>query len=102
MTLPYVTDKILNAITDMATGTGSIQERIYQAWVGNLFVLQKKDFKGDDLKEYIQLVAEATRVPARGDEGAYAATLLSMTDEEAESHANKICELYHSLLLDQD
>lgn len=100
MLLPYATDKIFHAISGMACSPKPIQKRVYDAWIGGLHVLQRKDFKGEELAKFIELEEESTRVHAKGDEGDYAATLLSMTDEEAEKHVNKICSLYYSLVLE--
>lgn len=97
--MTYSQEKLWVAVDALATGTGSLQERLLDAWRSALARLdadlQPGHFANEEARESFRaLRAEATSKPAKGDEGTLAATLLAMSDEEAQKHAGAILSLH--------
>ena len=61
---------------------------------------KKSDFTDEERERFVELEREATKVEAIAGEGNLAATLLKMTDKEAEKHASEICSLFYDCLFE--
>ncbi len=75
--------KFQEAIETMATSTGSLQDRLWQAWVSHLASLDDRGFPDDLRDEWLMLRDVVTAKEAIGTGSKYQATCQAMSDEEA-------------------
>jgi hypothetical protein len=91
--LNYLDEKLTDAVRTLATGTGRIQQRLRDAYVYNLVMLNETDFPKTMRRDF-QLLSEAvSRVEGDPMEGAVAASTREMKDEEAAEWARLIVSL---------
>jgi hypothetical protein len=100
MRYSYTHEKLSQAVDSLATGTGSIQDRLLNAALA-LHVLRAKDFPEEMANEFSSLWQEFTKQPAMANEGTLQATILRMSDGEAAEWASRILHL-HSRISDMD
>jgi len=97
MAIDYAQEKLMQAIDTLATGTGTIQDRLGGAAL-YLIRLKPEDFPEGDLRKLFQGVKDdLTFEPAKGDEGTIAATLRITDDEDARAIAKRIVSLFHGI-----
>jgi len=97
MSLNYTWEKFYVAVSSLASGTGSIQERLFNAYTGSLMLLEvhKPDELPEDMRnEFKEITRELTAVEPSGNEGSVRASTNAMTDLEASEIAEKIVSLY--------
>lgn len=94
MTIYYAREQAWKALSALATGTGSIQERCVNAMTAGLIhVVVAEDDLPDDLAErWHYLQDRATSTEAVANEGTLVATLGAMDDDEAQEFAREIFE----------
>jgi hypothetical protein len=95
--LTYANEKFQQAIYQLAVGSGPIKERVRLAY---LYVLRAWPFEGlsEELAARALALHDAlTKVDAEGDEGKLAATLATMSDDEAGEVAREIYDLASDL-----
>ena len=96
MSVSYVIEKYGEAVVVLATKPGRVQERLRHAYNRIAWVPYKA--LAPDLQEEFECLHEImTRVPSRG-EGPVEATTSAMSDEEAETVARGMLDLYFVLL----
>jgi hypothetical protein len=100
MSLSYTWEKFHVAVSSLASGTGSIQERLCNAYTYSLMLLEVH--KPDDLPaemrdDFEQIVRELTAVEPVGSEGSVQASTNAMTDLKASEIAEKIVSLYDEI-----
>lgn len=93
MRLGYAAEKFGAAVNGMAKSPKDIKERIYNAYVYNISLINVEDLPddlGEDLREIKTLM---NSVEATGDGGRARATIDQMTIEDAVELAGKITDL---------
>lgn len=88
----YAIEKLGAAVHSLAVGTGTIQERLLNAF-RSMSALSDSDFEGERLEEWQRIYSRATAREAVADEGSFQASLYAMSDDEAQRLATDICEL---------
>jgi hypothetical protein len=95
--MPYAWEKFNSAIRTLAS-TGTIQERLADAYRLNLGFLDPDKMPKNLQEEFKKLGEDLTRVPQKGDEGSVAATTATMTDDEAREHIGSIISMYDEVV----
>lgn len=102
--LGYASEKIGVAVHILATTHGTLQERLLRAWVdqGHYALPMGPDQAGigmsDELIERLEDLNERMSCrPAKANEGTFAATILSFTDEEASEAAKELYDINHQI-----
>ena len=97
-TYTYGRQKLWQPVDSLATGTGTIQERLESAAMGlsgpRLF---ENQLPVELHRKLEAIVEDLTRTPAQGDEGSIKATTRTMSDEEGAKLARRIFSLYIEL-----
>jgi hypothetical protein len=91
---------LTNAIRILATSRGGIRDRLPTAAV-ELTLMRlngQQELTSAQFAEYTGLSEELARIPGERDQGAIAATIEKMTDDEASQVAARIFALYQSVL----
>jgi hypothetical protein len=96
-------ERVDRAVTALATGTGSIQDRMNVAG-GVLVHLVPADFReGRERLLFERIMRTLTEsAPGAFDEGAIRASTLVLSDQIASDTAAAICDLHRSLLWDDE
>ena|SRR5215216_5083911 len=98
MSLSYGWEKFHVAVLCLASGRGSIQDRLANAFVSALIRLEPKEDLPPELQtEFSSIVEEMTKVGPTGDEGSIMATANIMPAERASAIAEKIVEMYDTI-----
>lgn len=99
MALDYVWEKLYTAVNILATGQGTIQERLGSAYMDSLMRLSgdRDEIPEEIRSDFEVLKRELTREKAQGDEGTIAATMRIMDPHEAARHAEKIVEMFDTV-----
>lgn len=90
MSTAYAAEKLGNAVAALAVGTGTIQERLLSAFK-SMGAISSDHFTGTDLEEWESIFQRAIAV--EGPNGAYEATLLHLTVDDAVRLAQDIVNL---------
>ena len=96
MSLGYAWQKFFAAVQTLADGTGSLQDRLKDAFGGALIHLQPQDLPKEHRNEFADLRARITKETSLGD-GTIAATTSVMSDEDAMQIADQIVSMYDSI-----
>jgi hypothetical protein len=92
----YAMETMSEAIIELATGTGSIQERLEKAW--SQFIRAPRAVLPDHLQAEYDLVMETIRSGSPDeDKGAIATTARAMTAEEAKAAAGQLLVFYWNM-----
>lgn len=97
MAYDYAWEKFYAAVHSLATGEGSLQERLGYACSGALVRLRDEDLPREMRDEFKELMSALTREEAKGEEGTIAATMHVMDSAEARKHADTILSMYDQL-----
>ena len=89
-------EKFAQAVWTLATGTGTIRQRVLSAFVA-FAPLPASDFPQELRDEYDAILTALTKLQAKADQSSVLATLSEMTDEEAGSLAEQIVTLSQKL-----
>jgi hypothetical protein len=94
----YLREKFGQAISGLATGTGTLQERVRNAMV--ILVMFRPEQMPDQWsrEEFAKLDYLATDREAVGDEGQLKATIDAMSDEDVQALAQSIVQLHDHLI----
>lgn len=102
--LSYASEKIGMAANILATTHGTLQDRLLNAYTSHghhalpMGAGQAGIPMSDELIERLEAFDERMSCrPAKADEGTYAATILSFTDEEASDAARELTEINHQI-----
>ncbi len=100
MSLEYAWEKLYITVRNLASGTGSIQERLADAYISGGYILglgTQNELPTDLQPSYAAINRTMTRVPAQGDEGDIVATTRQMSDDEAVEVAEQIVDLFNEV-----
>ncbi len=98
MSIGYTWEKLHDAVLTLASGTGSIQERLCDAYVYSLIRLQKQDDFPVEMRDDFEVIQkELTAVQPFGEEGSVKASTNAMTDDKASKIAEKIVSMYDKI-----
>jgi hypothetical protein len=90
----YALEKLGEAVYDLATGTGPVQERLCEAFV-YLHRVQPEDIPDPELRcVLVGIKDDLSSDVQKGKEGGLGATLLDMSNEDASAIASRILDLY--------
>ena len=93
----YALEKLADAADALATGTGSVRERLFEAFT-DLVRIGPEDMPDGELRlAFAELMGALTSEEAKGTEGRLGATLMIVDDEQAQNIARAIVDLYHAL-----
>ena len=93
----YALEKLAVAVDALATGAGRVQERLLAAAI-ELWPARPQEIPYDDLsRTFVGIKDDLHFEPAKGGEGAIAATLKITSDEDASAIAHRILDLYLDL-----
>ncbi len=96
MSFSYAMEKMSEAIIELATGTGSIQERLENAW--SRFIVAPRGVLPDHLQAEYDQVLETIRSGSPDQwEGAITTTARTMTAEEAKAAAGQLLVFYWNM-----
>lgn len=102
MAFDYVWEKFHVAVGTLAAGTGSIQERLADAFVGALIRLDEKDFPTPKSRQrFTELMKVATSAKPQGGEGSVVASFRAMSDEQCSDIADEIVQFYDEIAQEQ-
>lgn len=91
-----VREKLSRAAHDLASGTGSIQQRLADAAQHFCALSVDRDVPEWMREDWSELDAELTRIPD-GDTGSIRATCRTLSDEDASRYAREIISMYGNL-----
>lgn len=94
ITQSYTWEKFFDALTSLATGRSSIQERLINAYMYSLAMLRVDDLPAGLREEFVELEEALTHLDPVGDEGKIQATIWAMDEDTASDYAQKIVSLY--------
>ena len=93
----YALGTLADAAVALETGAGTVHERLFEAFT-HLARIGPEDVPDGDLRAaFAELVAALTSERRKGTEGRLVATLKVMDEEQAQSIARAIVDLYHAL-----
>jgi hypothetical protein len=95
--LAYAWEKSYLAVRGMATGIGSLQIRVGDAFISSLCLLNRENVTPDILRRVGEVRHRLTCIPAKAGEGDVVATTAKMSDEEAISIAEEIVDIFDSI-----
>lgn len=100
MSLNYTWEKFHVAVSALASGTGSIQERLCNAYIYSLMLLEvhePNDLPETMRNDFEEITRELTAVEPSEGEGSVQASTNAMTDTKASEIAEKILSLYNRI-----
>ena len=90
----FALEKLGEAVYDLATGTGPVQERLCEAFV-YLHRIRPEDIPYPELRRVlVGIKDDLTSDMPKGKEVGLGATLLNMSNEDASAIAGRILDLY--------
>ncbi len=89
----YAYEKLCEAIDILATGSGTVQERLAEAFIYALHKIDPSELPDGAVGEFLALRDEVTRKDARAREGRILATVHEMSDT-AQRLARTVVEIY--------
>lgn len=96
----YANEKISSAVETLATSHGTLQERLLNAWMseGHHALPMGPGQAGAPMSDELigrleALNARMSCEPAKGNEGTFAATILSFSDDEASATARELLDI---------
>jgi hypothetical protein len=95
--LAYAWQKTYLAVRGMATGNGSLQQRVGEAFTSSLCLLNRENVTPDVFHRVGEVKLRLTCVPAKAGEGDVTATIATMSDDEARSIAEEIVDIFDSV-----
>jgi hypothetical protein len=97
MSLDYVWEKFYAAVLILAGSQGTVQERLADAFTGQLIRLETNDLPEELRGDFEQLERRLTSAEPTGGEGSVDASVQSLSDEEAAHLAEQIVEMYDAV-----
>lgn len=96
----YAWEKLYVGMRSLA-GSGTIQDRLIAAWRSGIYLLRNRDNLPDEvLYDELNKICDALTAkedPTGGREGKLTATVVQMSDDEAEEWARRILSLYDNV-----
>jgi hypothetical protein len=100
MAADYERQKLGQGVHSLAVGTGSIQERVINAYVAMHTIFSHGMKKPERQERLDQIYEKLTAHEPDGDEGSVRATVSRMTNDEASELAGEIADLYSGICHD--
>ena len=97
MAVEYGREKLWQAVNALATGSGSIQERLENAAIFLIRLQAGEDLPEEHRATFEAILHELTKEQATGDEGNIRATLANTSSERGRALAGRILSLYTEL-----
>jgi hypothetical protein len=95
--LAYAWEKSYLAVRGMATGIGSLQTRVGDAFISSLCLLNRENVTPDILRRVGEVRHRLTCISAKAGEGDVVATTAKMSDDEAISIAEEVVDIFDSI-----
>jgi hypothetical protein len=93
----YALEKLAEAVHELATNPGRVQERLAAGWI-RLHTVRPDDVPEGELRTvFLAIKDDLTFEQPTGDEGRLTATLRGTNDEDASEMAARILRLYYDL-----
>jgi hypothetical protein len=92
MRTPYAWEKLHVAVSILATGTGTLMERLKDAHVSSLIRLQTDDFSDVDTRNRFAILMDGISPQGRSD-----VALAMWTEEELRRLAEEVVKLYDAV-----
>jgi hypothetical protein len=93
----YALEKLAEAVHELATNAGRVQERLAAAWL-YLFRIAPDDVPEGELRSlFLAIKDDLTLEQPAGDEGRLIATLRGTSDDDASEIAARILRLHYEL-----
>jgi hypothetical protein len=95
----HALEKLADAVDALATGSGRVSDRLFEASTTYLTRVRPEDIPDEDLRRTFIGVMEddLSYAQPQGDEGRILATLRITNDDEARSVARRILDLHREL-----
>src|SRR5690349_11992273 len=97
MALDYAWEKFYVAVDTLASGTGSIQERLADAYMSALIRLYPADLPKNLREDFEKLRVTMRRIEPTSDEGRITAAARAMSTDEAQQWAEKIVSMFNHI-----
>ena len=94
MDIYYTWEKLYTAVHSLATGPGTLQERLEGAFIPSLSVLDPVDFPDSLQEEFRNLQRELNSAQPVGDEATAIATISKLSETEAMRYSERILSFY--------
>lgn len=94
MSLGYTWEKLYVAVSTLAAGQRSIQERLEDAYISALIRLKADDLPDDLQDDFRKLQDELTNVEPVGNEGSVAVSTRAMNGDRASEIAEQIVSMF--------
>lgn len=92
----YTYERLRLAVENLATGRGSLQDRLYYAFL-DIHPLRVEDFPERLRDEFRKISEEMIQVEPVSEEGSIKATCRAMSDDEAANIAQRIFDLFATI-----
>ena len=97
MSVDYFHEKFSAAVQSMAASPESIQDRIADAYISQLHVLQPDELPDEIRMDFKIMVQQLTGAEPLGNEGSVKASVNQMSEDDAVSVAQKIVHMYDAI-----
>jgi len=97
MDLSYSWEELYEAVLGLAQGTGTVQERLIDAFVDHLLKLKSSDLPSELQEEFTRLLEDVTWTAAQGDEEVLRAAVRAMDEEAAQNLIDRIVCTYDQI-----
>jgi hypothetical protein len=97
MELGYARQVLDLAVESFVADTGSLQDRLCEAYVSHLIKLREENFTPELWIRFRKLKKAVTMYAAKGDEGVVKASTSKMTDNEASQWIKEILSLFSAV-----
>lgn len=94
--MSYAHEKLHTCISHLV-GSGTVQQRLAEAFSHNLAVLQVSQLPKDLRPEFASIQDAVTRVPQVAEEGTINATVYQLSDDQASEICKRIFALYAAI-----
>lgn len=98
MDLEYAWEKFYDGVRGMATSTGTLRERIHDAYTGGIMLLEAKDLPPELRPKLDELHQRLTSGTPKGAEGEITAAIEELDDEAVDDVAGLIVTLFDELV----
>ncbi len=98
MGISYAWEKFFSAVNYAASSTASVQERLANAYVGDIMLVRSEDVPSELWERIEKLTAAVTELPARGDEGTVEATTSQMSSDDASKWLSQIVSIFNDIV----
>jgi hypothetical protein len=95
MDIRYAWEKLFRAVESLASGTGSIQDRLYNTCVSHLGGLRPDIFPQEIRDEFEDLWEIVTKIqPLHSDQGSLKTTIEALSEDRARKLAERLVSMF--------